>query len=64
MKTARAQLAVKPGELVIDVTFSAPPGQKLDERYGPSSYLVVSSTPKELLLEGAGNSVELQRRIV
>jgi len=64
MKTARAQLAVKAGELVIDVTFSAPPGQKLDERFGPSSYLVVSSTPKELLLEGAGNSVELRRTVV
>jgi hypothetical protein len=64
MRTARPALEVSPGEIKIDVTFSAPPGQKLDERYGPSSYLVVSSTPKELLLEGAGNSVELQRRIV
>jgi thiol-disulfide isomerase/thioredoxin len=64
MRTARPALEVLPGELTIDVTFSAPPGQKLDERYGPSSYLVVSSTPKELLLEGAGNSVELKRRIV
>ena len=47
-----------------DRTFSAPPGQKLDDRYGPSTYLVVSSTPKELLLEGAGNSSELTRKIV
>ena len=64
MRTARPALAVKPGELTIDVTFSAPPGQKLDDRYGPSTYLVVSSTPMELLLEGAGNSTELARRIV
>lgn len=64
MRTARPALDVSPGEVLIDVTFSAPPGQKLDERYGPSSYLVVSSTPKELLLEGAGNSVELKRRII
>ena len=64
MRTARPALAVLPGELSIDVTFSAPPGQKLDDRYGPSTYLVVSSTPKELLLEGAGNSTELIRRIV
>jgi hypothetical protein len=64
MRTARPALAVLPGELSIDVTFSAPPGQKLDDRYGPSTYLVVSSTPKELLLEGAGNSTELVRRIV
>jgi hypothetical protein len=64
MRTARPALAVLPGELRIDVTFSAPPGQKLDDRYGPSTYLVVSSTPKDLLLEGAGNSTELVRRIV
>ena len=64
MRTARPALEVSSGAITIDVTFSAPPGQKLDERYGPSSYLVVSSTPKELLLEGAGNSVELQRKIV
>jgi thiol-disulfide isomerase/thioredoxin len=64
MRTARPALEVTPGELSIDVTFSAPPGQKLDDRYGPSTYLVVSSTPKELLLEGAGNSAELNRKIV
>lgn len=64
MRTARPALAVMPGNLTIDVTFSAPPGQKLDDRYGPSTYLVVSSTPKELLLEGAGNSSELTRKIV
>jgi len=64
MRTARPALEVSSGEITIDVTFSAPPGQKLDERYGPSSYLVVSSTPKELLLDGAGNSVELKRKIV
>jgi thiol-disulfide isomerase/thioredoxin len=64
MRTARPALEVSPGEISIDVTFSAPPGQKLDDRYGPSTYLVVSSTPKELLLAGAGNSVELTREIV
>ncbi|MFM1994581.1 MAG: hypothetical protein RLZZ610_98 [Actinomycetota bacterium] len=64
MRTARPALAVLPGELTIDVTFSAPPGQKLDDRYGPSTFLVVSSTPKELLLEGSGNSQELTRKIV
>jgi hypothetical protein len=64
MKTARPALEVKPGELSINVVFSAPPGQKLDDRYGPSTYLVVSSTPKELLIEGAGNSTSLTRQIV
>lgn len=64
MRTARPALEVTAGELVINVTFSAPPGQKLDDRYGPSSFLVVSSTPKELLLDGAGNSQDLTRKIV
>ena len=64
MRTARPALEVRAGELLIDVTFSAPPGQKLDERYGPSSYLVVSSTPKNLILDGAGNSVELKRTLL
>ena len=64
MRTARPALAVVPGAITIEVTFSAPPGQKLDDRYGPSTYLVVSATPKELLLEGAGNSTELTRHIV
>lgn len=64
LRTVRPALEVKAGEVLVDVSFSAPPGQKLDERYGPSSYLVVSSTPKELLLDGAGSSVELKRRIV
>ncbi len=63
MRTARPALEVSSGELTINVTFNAPPGQKLDERYGPSSFLVVSSTPKELLLEGAGNSLKLSRKI-
>jgi hypothetical protein len=63
MRTARPALEVTAGELVINVTFSAPPGQKLDDRYGPSSFMVVSSTPKELLLDGAGNSQDLTRKI-
>jgi hypothetical protein len=64
MRTVRPALELTPGELTIEVTFSAPPGQKLDDRYGPSTYLVVSSTPKELLIEGAGNSAELTRKFV
>lgn len=64
LRTTRPALEVSPGELTIDVTFSPPPGQKLDERFGPSSYLVVSSTPKELLVSGAGNSSELKRQVV
>ncbi|MFM7013620.1 MAG: alkyl hydroperoxide reductase, partial [Actinomycetota bacterium] len=64
MRTTRPALEVAGGEIDLDVVFSPPPGQKLDQRFGPSTFLVVSSTPKELLREGAGNSSELSRRLV
>ena len=40
-----------------------PPGQKLDDRYGPSSHLVVSSSPPDLLIEGAGSGSDLTREV-
>ncbi len=54
MRTTRPALVVAPGDVDLVVVFNPPPGQKFDERYGPSTSLVVSSTPKELLIEGAG----------
>lgn len=54
LRTTRPALAVQSGEVVLTVVFNPPPGQKFDDRYGPSTSLVVSSTPKELLLGGAG----------
>ncbi|NUS22873.1 MAG: redoxin domain-containing protein [Streptomyces sp.] len=53
-RTQRAATEVAPGELRLDVVFQAPAGQKLDTRYGPSTRLLVSSTPPELLLDGEG----------
>ncbi|MEE6309891.1 NHL domain-containing thioredoxin family protein [Plantactinospora veratri] len=52
------------GELTLDVIFEPPPGQKLDESFGPSTRLEVSASPPELLLDGAGVSTELSRRLV
>ena len=43
------------------MVFTAPAGQKLDERYGPSTRLLVSSTPPELLLSGEGRGTDLSR---
>ncbi|MGV9449886.1 NHL domain-containing thioredoxin family protein [Streptomyces sp. NPDC003635] len=60
-RTQRAATDVAPGELKLDVIFQAPPGQKLDTRYGPSTRLLVSSTPPELLLSGEGADPELSR---
>jgi hypothetical protein len=46
------------------VVFEPPAGQKLDERYGPSTQLVVSASPPEPLLSGAGRDTELGRTLV
>ncbi|MFI9549133.1 NHL domain-containing thioredoxin family protein [Streptomyces sp. NPDC052016] len=62
-RTQRAATEVAPGRLRLDVIFEAPAGQKLDTRYGPSTRLLVSSTPPELLLSGEGAGTELTRAL-
>lgn len=63
-RTQRAATDVAPGALRLDVVFEAPKGQKLDTRYGPSTRLLVSATPPELLAEGAGAGTDLGRELV
>lgn len=60
-RTQRAATEVAPGKLQLDVVFQAPAGQKLDTRYGPSTRLLVSSTPPGLLIAGEGTGTELSR---
>jgi hypothetical protein len=55
---------VGPGTVTLSVRFTPAPGRKLDERYGPSTRLSVTASPPELLLDGAGESVELVRHLV
>ncbi|MCX5388301.1 NHL domain-containing thioredoxin family protein [Streptomyces sp. NBC_00083] len=62
-RTRRAATEVAPGRLQLDVVFQAPAGQKLDTRYGPSTRLLVSSTPPELLLAGEGTGTDLAREL-
>ncbi|MGW5660043.1 NHL domain-containing thioredoxin family protein [Streptomyces sp. NPDC003758] len=62
-RTQRAATEVTPGRLRLDVIFQAPAGQKLDTRYGPSTRLLVSSTPPELLLKGEGAGTDLAREL-
>ncbi|WP_217545871.1 NHL domain-containing thioredoxin family protein [Streptomyces sp. GbtcB6] len=62
-RTQRAATEVAPGRLRLDVIFQAPAGQKLDTRYGPSTRLLVSSTPPELLLKGEGADTDLSREL-
>ncbi|MFI0764331.1 NHL domain-containing thioredoxin family protein [Streptomyces sp. NPDC021218] len=63
-RTQRAATDIAPGTLRLDVVFQAPEGQKLDTRYGPSTRLLVSSTPPELLAEGEGAGTDLNRELV
>lgn len=63
-RTRREATEVSPGRLALDVVFQAPAGQKLDTRYGPSTRLLVSSTPPGLLAEGAGQGADLSRELV
>ncbi|MFC7618308.1 NHL domain-containing thioredoxin family protein [Actinokineospora soli] len=51
------------GDLELVVVFTPPPGQKLDERYGPSSRLEITASPPELLVDGAGVTTDLTRTI-
>ncbi|WP_369234535.1 NHL domain-containing thioredoxin family protein [Streptomyces sp. R21] len=62
-RTQRAATEVAAGALRLDVVFQAPAGQKLDIRYGPSTRLLVSSTPPELLLGGEGAGTDLSRTL-
>ncbi|OAR23761.1 alkyl hydroperoxide reductase [Streptomyces sp. ERV7] len=62
-RTQRAATEVAPGLLQLDVVFQAPAGQKLDTRYGPSTRLIVSSTPAELLVSGEGTGTDLSREL-
>lgn len=63
MRTTRPALLIRDGAVSLDVVFNPPPGQKFDERYGPSTSLVISSTPKELLLSGAGTFTGLTKEL-
>lgn len=62
-RTRRPATDVAPGELALSVLFEPPTGQKMDERYGPSTQLVVSASPSELLLSGAGRDTSLTRSL-
>ncbi|WP_066928959.1 NHL domain-containing thioredoxin family protein [Streptomyces sp. NBRC 110611] len=63
-RTQRAATEVAPGTLRLEVIFQPPAGQKLDTSYGPSTRLLVSATPPELLAEGAGAGTDLTRDLV
>jgi thiol-disulfide isomerase/thioredoxin len=64
MRTERPPTWLTPGDVTLEVIFAPPPGEKLDESFGPSTRLQVSASPPELLVDGAGTTTELSRRLV
>ena len=62
--THRPVTEIAGGEVQLVVSFTPPPGQKVDDRFGPPSQLVVSSTPPALLRAGEGRDTELSRTLV
>jgi len=52
------------GDLELVVSFTPPPGQKVDDRFGPASQLLVTATPPALLRAGEGRGTDLARRLV
>ena len=63
-RTQRPRTEVASGPVELRVHFAAPTGQKLDDRWGDPTRLVISSTPDALLREGAGAAAGLSRGLV
>jgi thiol-disulfide isomerase/thioredoxin/sugar lactone lactonase YvrE len=63
-RVERPPSSLAPGEVTLDVIFEPAPGQKLDFTFGDPTRLEVSASPEEMLLEGAGVSTSLSRRLV
>ena len=60
----RPPTVLAPGEIDFSVVFTAPPGEKLDDRFGPSTRLEISASPPSLLADGVGTGTDLSRKIV
>ena len=59
----RPPTVLAPGEIDFSVVFTAPPGEKLDNRFGPSTRLEISASPPSLLADGGGTGTDLNRKI-
>ncbi|HEX6232628.1 MAG TPA: NHL domain-containing thioredoxin family protein [Jiangellaceae bacterium] len=62
-QTQRPATEIAPGPVDLVVVFDPPPGQKLDDRYGPSTRLLVSATPPALVRSGDGRTSDLTRTL-
>ncbi len=62
-RTQRPPTDLAAGPVALEVAFVPPAGQHLDHRWGDPTRLVVSATPPELLVEGAGAERGLTRAL-
>jgi thiol-disulfide isomerase/thioredoxin len=62
-RTHRPPTTLSAGPVDLVVAFQPPSGQKLDDRWGDPTRLVVSASPPELLLDGDGDGAGLARRL-
>ncbi|HEY6742068.1 MAG TPA: NHL domain-containing thioredoxin family protein [Lapillicoccus sp.] len=60
-RSQRPPASLAPGVVELVVAFEPPSGQKLDDRWGDPARLVVSASPPDLLLDGAGDGASLTR---
>ncbi|THJ68519.1 redoxin domain-containing protein [Arthrobacter echini] len=63
-RTQRPTTAVADGPLALTVRFTAPSGQKLDDRWGDPTQLAISASPESLIVSGGGTSQGLTRELV
>ncbi|MGA8210842.1 MAG: NHL domain-containing thioredoxin family protein [Nocardioidaceae bacterium] len=61
--TRRPVTDLAPGPVELVVEFAAPPGQQVDDRFGPASSLLVTATPAALVRAGDGRGTELTRSL-
>ena len=62
-QTVRPLTPLRAGEVELVVPFVVPAGQQLDDRNGDATRLVVSASPPEALMEGAGAGPGLSRTL-
>ncbi|GAA1338208.1 thioredoxin-like domain-containing protein [Catellatospora bangladeshensis] len=62
-RVRRPPTVLAPGDVELSVIFTPPAGTVLDDRYGPSTRLEVTSSPPELLAGGVGVGTDLTRAL-
>ncbi|MGV0108776.1 NHL domain-containing thioredoxin family protein [Arthrobacter sp. CP30] len=63
-QTQRPTSPMSAGPVALTVRFTAPKGQKLDDRWGDPTQLKISASPESLLVSGGGTSTGLTRELV